>query len=153
MSASDEGCGGLLCDPHALCMRAECSADSPRCVCEPRYEGDGVTCEPQACPENASGAPQCLCDEGYEGELMYDLATLSWVVRCLRADRACDDGVSSSTSCGVGECRAEGRVVCVEGEVLDRCQARASSGDDSDCDGRDPLGARQPRGASRRDHR
>ena len=137
-------------DPSA-CGRASCGEDArcaldangeARCICDPRYEGDGQSCEPQPCPPNASGAPTCACDEGFEGELYYELSSRSWMGSCLPVDRVCHEGRRVSTSCGVGVCRADGYLLCEGGEWVEYCEPEPASEGldlcdqlDSDCDG------------------
>lgn len=72
-------CGELICDENAMCVAGP---EGPSCQCEPRYEGDGSSCAPINCPENASGEPNCLCDEGYEGELIFELSSNEWMGSC-----------------------------------------------------------------------
>ena len=72
-------CGEQRCDPNAVCLS---SPEGERCQCEPRYEGDGLSCAPAPCPPNASGAPDCACDEGYEGVLRFELSSNEWVGSC-----------------------------------------------------------------------
>ena len=79
-------CGNMVCDINAVCISDP--ADS-YCECLPRFEGDGESCRPQACPINASNAPNCQCDGGYSGDLVYDLGTRMWLGQCL-LDSACD---------------------------------------------------------------
>lgn len=74
-----EQCGEANCDTNAVCISGQTEAF---CECLPRYEGDGESCSPQACPANSSGAPNCVCDEGYEGDLSYDLASRTWFGQC-----------------------------------------------------------------------
>ena len=46
-----------------------------------------------------------------------------------------DDGIApAATACGVGACGATGTLSCVDGALVDDCQAGNPTGDDSDCD-------------------
>jgi hypothetical protein len=61
---------------------------------------------------------------------------------CDGADDDCDGQADDAflgapLSCGEGACRAEGREVCVGGQVVADCTAGAPGGDDADCDGFD----------------
>jgi len=49
-----------------------------------------------------------------------------------------DDGyVPTETSCGVGVCASTGSMTCVNGQLVDTCQAGQPTGADADCDGID----------------
>jgi hypothetical protein len=61
---------------------------------------------------------------------------------CDGSDDDCDgqkdeDYAGTSTTCGVGSCRATGVTSCVGGHVSDSCQAGTAQADDSVCDGVD----------------
>ena len=49
-------CGNMICDSNAVCLS---ESDDPYCECLPRFDGDGESCSPQACPINASQEPNC----------------------------------------------------------------------------------------------
>ncbi len=72
-------CGSMTCDSNASCIM---DSDQPYCECNARYEGDGESCRPQACPTNSNGTPNCICVDGYSGDLIYDLATRTWQGQC-----------------------------------------------------------------------
>lgn len=85
-TSDSRDCGELRCDSNAMCVS---SFGTPFCECMPRYQGDGVSCELQPCPLNASGASECVCDEGYEGDLYYELSAKEWRGSCAVIN-ACD---------------------------------------------------------------
>ncbi len=101
------------------------------------YEGSVTTCGEGVCfREGAAvcvdGVPQESCTPGAPGP--NDAA-------CDGLDEDCDgatdeDFLERASQCGVGGCRAQGRVRCVGGEVLDDC-APGQPGADDDCDGVD----------------
>ena len=58
---------------------------------------------------------------------------------CNNVDDDCDgatdeDYVETPTDCGVGECYAEGQIICDAGEEVDTCQPGQPVGPDDDCD-------------------
>jgi len=61
---------------------------------------------------------------------------------CDNLDQDCDgsndeDFASTDTSCGQGACAAVGQTACIDGSVVDQCEAGSPAASDATCDGQD----------------
>ncbi|HXH27801.1 MAG TPA: hypothetical protein VNL37_02080, partial [Candidatus Polarisedimenticolia bacterium] len=98
-----------------------------------QYRADLSTGNPDTTPDlrdiNFLCGPTCI-------------PTASVDVTCDGVDDDCDgmvdeDYVSQGTSCGVGACASTGTTSCVNGSVVDNCQAGTPAANDATCDGID----------------
>jgi hypothetical protein len=129
------------------------------CTTEPKAEASDVTCDgldgdcdgsadEDYVPDDTCGLGVCQigntassCDDGVETQCVPG-ETTGDDNNCNGLDDNCDgtpdnEYVPTLTTCGVGECAAEGETTCVDGVEGDSCAEGSPTGDDTDCNGID----------------
>ena len=109
---------------------------------------DGERDEDYIAPPTACGTGACvatgqrICVDGGTFDTCTPGAAALDDVTCDAIDDDCDglldeSYASENTTCGVGQCRAQGLTACVGGNVVDSCVPNAPEPNDATCDGRD----------------
>jgi len=89
-----------------------------------------------------AAAGELICTDGQPEDTCAPGPTTGLDDDCDGLDDDCDTLVdehyaSTPTSCGVGECAAEGELICTDGQPEDTCAPGPTTGLDDDCDGLD----------------
>ncbi|HEU4577580.1 MAG TPA: MopE-related protein, partial [Polyangiaceae bacterium] len=132
-------------NPADLCIQTSGVDDTCNGVdddCDGTIDDDFVatatSCGIGACA--ASGITSCV--DGQVVDSCQASAPASADATCNGVDDDCDgsideDFVPATSNCGVGACAASGATSCVDGQVLDSCQAGTPAAADATCDGVD----------------
>jgi RHS repeat-associated protein len=138
---------------------ADCSNQNPPDICVPiasvdaTCDGvdddcDGAIDEDFAAVASSCGVGACAatgstsCVDGQVVDSCQATSAASADATCNGVDDDCDGSIDedfapAATACGVGACGASGSTSCVEGQVLDSCQAGTPAVADVTCDGVD----------------
>ena len=129
-----------------------CNGQDDDCNGQTDAEDDGLVrdlCEKQAgvCVGMQKAVALCQgsawqpCDGAFYG-LNSDDYSAGPETACDGLDNDCDGGAdedygATPTSCGEGACASSGELACIEGDLVDTCEAGGSTGADDECDGQD----------------
>ncbi len=166
-SGADEDCDGAVDEGTLRCGEGVCAVEVPRCAggveapCAPGdptgpdtacdgldADCDGATDEGYAARDIECGVGRCrvvvrsACIAGVERAACVPGAPAPADATCDGADDDCDGAADEDAGdvpvrCGVGACRRDGTVRCLDGGPVEDCAPGAPAADDGTCDGID----------------